>query len=301
MNLNSVNLHRIRNYDHAKEVYESIVPYRSGEKKGARPLGSNRRYINCILARGEDYYAAVLYGYEVIKFYANGETHITLHYDSQSTRSFIYGASLFYTKVVNGVTHIISPSGKGYAVKSNKETLVFNTDHECGGRPKEYRYTLDRKKYAEARLQYLPFMEYVANMALVTERFTNDELMKLRDKNGNRALIHRIQIPNEVKNRYDIKIPTQDRLKETVSRWKRIGEEQDFDTMYLEFARVVVSSSPYSWYHSAYGYGDSEQRRTRVLGFVSECIKYVHADTIFNKEEVEEGKVINNENRKYFM
>lgn len=307
MLLDSVRLSRLQNYRQAKEIHDSIVPYRSGSERGRRPLGANRRYKECLIEHekkegSEGVVRALYYNQPLLKFFENGNIEVFLNWDSASSRQFIRGASLFDTKVILGTTYICTPTGKDYEVKdASKSVLIFDKNYECLNPEPQYRYVVDRNKLKEVKNTYRAFIEYVSNMAAIATHIPDKDLHAIaeasvwwQDGVGEKR-IKRITLPTT---RPIFAKDTRELIRACLVNWQDMGEKNNLEHMYVEYARLLVSACDYSWRDSAYGNG--ENTRQRMLNFIDEMIKYHHAQEIFIREEVEVGRSINNANRKYF-
>lgn len=304
MLLDSVSLRQIKDYASALEIYEDIVPYRSGSKRGERPLGRNRRYKECTIDKDGNFVRAMLYGKPVLSFYSDGSVHIKLFYDSASTRQFIRGASVFDTKVIRGNTYLVTPTGEEYLFTNPRETtLIFDSNFKCLNPPQEYRYVLDRDKFKKEKEKYRAFIEYVSDMAKIATLVSEDEVRKAAEKSvwyqdglGMKQM-RRISLPAAHRPHYEKHDP-REVLRACLKNWEHKGEQGDLDYLYVEFIRLMVSACGYNYFEKAYG--DGQETRTKMLDFINEMIKFDAPESIFKREEVEQGKAINNANRKYF-
>lgn len=304
MLLDSVCLPQIKNYADAVRIYEEIVPYRSGSKRGEKPLGANRRYKECTIENDNGVIKAMFFDKPILSFCSDGSVHVRLHYDSASTRQFIRGASVFDTKVIRGDTYLVAPTGKDYVFKDPRETtLIFNKDFECVNAPLEYRYVLDRAKFKQEKERYRGFIEYVDNMSRITTFISEDEVRKATEKSvwyqdglGHKQM-RRITLPRPNHLRYS-KDSIEEVLRASLKNWEHKSEQGDLEYFYTEFIRLLVSACRYDYMKR--GYGDEELTRKKMLDFIDEMIKFNAPESVFVREEVETGKAINNANRKYF-
>lgn len=299
MVLNSVDMPIIMGYEEGVRIHDSIVPYRSGSERGRRPLGKNRRYKECLIEhdKEEGVVIARLYDYPVLKYWKDGTIDVCLFYDSATTRQFIFGASRFSTKVVRSQTYLLTPNGEAFKFKGNTHVLSFDADYRCKNPETDFRYKLNRKAYAEVKERYRGFTEYVKHMLLVVDRLTDqdvhamtgaEKLQKITLPSA-RPYFH---VPNVTKGKREL-------LADYVKTWEAIGKEDNLEKLYVEFVRVFVSAVRYNWYHKEWRFENGETK-DKLIEFIHEALKYYHAEEVFTREEVAQGTLVDNANRKYF-
>jgi hypothetical protein len=162
---------RIRDYEEAKELYESVVPIR-GRASDVRPIGDRRRdheIIRKLHVRHEDQmielYACRLYSTDVITYYPDGK--IVLDFGGWMTKSTIGFMSLCgaYVHTRSGVAWYKDKHGKYhpfYSCIEIKDGEVLN--------PKPYkRRVVDREESAKIRQSIKPFVDFGVSMLKLSD------------------------------------------------------------------------------------------------------------------------------------
>lgn len=317
MQVSSTGLRPIGTYADALQHYNDTVPYRSGQYKGERPLGSNRRYKYLRMEKGEAneiYFKLV--DSNVVTFFEDGRIAVSLcKWDTVSTRQFIDASTSFSAKHERGQTYL-KVSGKWYAFADSNTPIIIKADGTVDNPVQEYVYRINRKAMAAKRQEYGEFVEYVKSMGNVLVGIKDTEippvaerLTQFSEKNMypsiHRASLLRLNLPNP-RGYARLNNETLVRLEKYLDTVKTAQVDNDLQTYYDLFVLLGVSSLNYNSYLNSFvvhAYRDNAQVEIGkvLLNFFDEIIKYIHKEEVFNKVEVPIGTSVSNDNRKYFL
>lgn len=307
MNIFSARLPTIHNYAEAVARLEKSVPLRSGRERGKFPLGDNRRYKHCQIARveGTQAIALQLYGSDVVVWYPGNTVHISIcNYNTVATRQFIWAVTSFAVKYERGTTYLgVSPDGKWYKFVDDETPLVVK-DNVVQNPVQEVVYRLDRKAMATKRQEFGLFLEYVTNMGKLTTGITEEEVERLAEEKGDK--LPRLMLPTAAARYYHGKQTPLEGLAEFMLGVKKAQETDDLIAYYRLFVTLGLSSLNYHATNSAFTFGRYPKYATPLpidapmLEFFNEAIKYLYGKEVFKQEAVPLGKKVSNESRKYF-
>lgn len=308
MQLRSVGLPTLHNYAEALARLENTVAFRSGSYKGRFPLGDNRRYKYCTIAKQyDDSVALQLYDSNVVTFYPNGEIHISLcKYDTVATRQFLWGTLPYDIKHDRGTTYLII-NGEWYAFPSADTTLIIK-DNVILNAVQEKTYKLNRAVMKDKRSLYQSFLEYVNNMGRIQTGITQSEaavavacLIDYQVPNSGR--INPIVLPRALSRYYrggEKPIAMMERFLADV---KAAQESNNLDKFYNYFILLGISALRFNYYMKAYvpSYTDDVEVSIskQMLEFFDEILKFVYSKEVFTSKDVPIGVKVSNKNRKY--
>ena len=306
MLLDSVGLRPIHSYAEAVATYEDIVPLRSGCNKSLRPLGTNRRYTNCLIHKHESGEVALqLYGANVIVWYPDGRVSVSLcNYNTVSTRQFIRGSSPFDTKFMRGVCYL-GYKDKWYPFEDGRERLEFTKDFEIINPKAEVVYKLDRKAFANVRQRYSVFREYVNNMGLITSIITDEQIKSVADGEANQR-ISPIVLPTARQMYYHGPNTPRERATQYLAEISKAQRADNLERMYELFVMLGVSSLRYNSYLHGYALSywnveNDEPINEVLLKHFDEVLKHIYREEVFTKKEVPIGTKVACSSRKYFV
>lgn len=305
MQVSSAGLKVIHSYDQALSHYESVVPYRSGNDKGKRPLGSNRRYTSLQIDKYLETNAVVLslYGKDIVTFFPSGRIEVCLGgYHSVSTRQFITAVTPWSCEIHKGTTYLVTAAG--HYVFPNSQYALILEDSVVLNPQQEVIYLLNRKALNVIRDKYAPFREYVKSMGSITERITGEEFSEAKIPDGwhNRdGKLQRLNLPTASVRYYHGTAKPLELIHAFVGLVADASNNNDLEEMYQAYMLLGVSALDWNYYDDSFRTRD----RTSPIGkqcleYFDEILKYVHRDTIFTKDVLPLGKKSSNDNRKYF-
>lgn len=307
MNVFSAKLPTIHSYAEAVARLEKAVPLRSGEDKGKFPLGENRRYKHCQIAKieGTQAIALQLYGADVVVWYPDNTVYISLcNFDTFSTRQFIWAVTPFAVQHSRGSTYLsVGPGDQWYKFVDGETPLVIK-DNVVQNPVQETVYRLDRKAMAAKRQEFNLFREYVNNMGELSTSISDEEVKRLAEERGGR--LERLTLPTSAARYYHGRQKPLEKLAAYMLDVKKAQETDDLEAYYKLFIDLGASALTYSLRHRAYifnahwGKPQAQPINTPMLEFFDEAIKYLYGKEVFKQEAVPIGKKVSNEARKYF-
>lgn len=301
MQVSSAGLPILKTYEMALNRYNEVVPFRSGRRKGERPLGSNRRYLNCLIEKIDETEAIIakLYGHDVITYHKDGAIEISLCVDSITTRQFI-SALLWVPCFAYQNTTYLTYKNNDYCIPTN--TYVLRIEQGQVVNPYEEKvYKLQRKAYNEVMKQYDVFTDYIRNVGKLLTDITKKDMdtaaRTLNGGNGMRLLL--LEIPKG----YRARVHGMDRLVATLEDFLKFVRdamrENDLEKMYAAFINCAVCAASHDSYLK---YAIASQGADKLaMNTLVELVKFLHRDEVFHMEVAPVGKKISNVNRKYFI
>jgi len=320
MLLNSAGLPRIRSHAEAVARLENTMPYRSGEQKGKKPLGNNRRYKTCRIERieGTEAIALQLHDSDVVVWYPDDTVQISLcGFDTVSTRQFIWGTTIYDIKHDRGTTYIGVPDPQRgtawYAFHDLEAPLILKGNVVLNPKAESI-YKVNIKALKDKRKEFSAFREYIANMGSVLTGIKDEEVNALMQKGpdfvsgwgiNKMKSLNRLVIPTVASQYFHRDFKPMERLVAFTTRLKRAQDENDLEFFYNAFILLGASTLHFNSYLRAFiaNHYSSEDVyiKDTLVKFFDEVIKYVYRDEVFVAEEVPLGKKVSNVNRKYFI
>ena len=311
MNLSSAGLPTVESHAKAKEIYEGIVPYRSGGDKGKRPLG-NRRYNYCQIEHyaETDAVALQMFGSDVVTWFPNGEVHVSLcKYDTIGTRQFIWATTPYDIKHERGETYL-QVAGGWYAF-ADSETPLIVKNNVVVNPTQTYTYKPRRDVMKSLQKRYGGFREYVKTMGLITNAITDKDVEDVAHLMPRETVTHmnnlkritRLVLPVARNRYYHGTIKPRENLAAFLQDVEKAQEAEDLEAYYAMFVRLGVSSLYYHSYQHAYvaAWADKDSPIGKVmLAYFDEILKHMYREKVFTRVEVPIGTKVSNVNRKYF-
>lgn len=310
MKISSVGLPVISSYEMALDVYKTSQPFRSGACKGKRPLGRNRRYVQCLIDKieGTEAIALQLYDADLVVWYPNGEAHVSMcKWDTVSTRQFIHAVTPFAVANQQGATHL-QVKGNWYWFEHSESVLIIK-DGEVVNPVQEHVYTVSRKAFAEVRNRFAHFREYVASMGSVLYAIQSSEIDSVQSRwlteNGQGAdRLPLWSLPTPSNFYFHGRQAPQQRIDLALSIIRQAQVDNDLDKFYQCF--VVLGASALRYHSPVGGYTVTGWRDCPIaigntlLSYFDEMLKHTYKEQIFKRTAVPLGKKISCTNRKYF-
>lgn len=311
MNIHSAKLPTVESHAKAKELYESIVPYRSGGDKGKRPLG-NRRYNYCQIEHyaETDAVALQMFGSDVVTLFPNGEVHVSLcKYDTIGTRQFIWAVTPYDIKHERGETYL-QVAGGWYAFADSETPLIIK-DNAVLNPAQTYTYKPRRDVMKSLHKKYGAFREYVKHMGLLTTAITDKDVEEVSHLIPGETVSHihtkritRLILPVLRNRYYHGTVKPRENLTAFLQEVEKAQETEDLQAFYAMFVRLGVSVLYYHSHQNAYvqSWKDRDEPVGSVLlAYFDEILKHIYREEVFTKAEVPIGTKATNVNRKYFV
>lgn len=293
---NSEDIPYLHNYQQALEHHDSVKPYKSGEYKGLRPLGKNRRYTRArIEVDGETKdVACTLYGHRVVVFKPNDEIHVSLcGWNTPSTREFAWWTCRANMGNRNGGLYIeyhnhISPVESDSHVMILKQGEILNAVSDST-------YLLNRKAFNEVKQRYAKLREYFVLMSKVVEEVSAEDANELDMSittagiNFSGFLASRGRASTGALRGF---------MKIMKPRIDAMLESENLDEYYACFKAMAALTLPFNYRKEAFintggFYAD------KIVKTFDEYLKVVHAKEVFVKQEMAPDKVNGNKNKQY--
>jgi len=305
MQVSSAGLKMFHTYEQVLSHYESVVPYRSGNDKGKRPLGNNRRYTSLQIDKYTETNAVALslYGKDIVTFFPSGRIEVCLGgYDSVSTRQFITAVTPWSCEIHKGTTYLVTAAG--HYVFPNSQYVLILEDSVVLNPQQEVIYLLNRKALNVIRDKYKPFREYVKSMGSITNCITTEEFNAANVPDGwnNReGRVQRLNLPTASVRYYHGVAKPLELIHAFVGLVNDAVSNNDLEKMYHAYMLLGISALDWNYYDDSFKSKDrTSPIAKQCLEYFDEILKYVHRDTVFTKDVLPLGKKSSNDNRKYF-
>ena len=325
------------NYNTARNWYDTRKAYKRGRSKGLYPLGDNRRYDRSLIEvgvehggvenGGREFVVCSYYGTKVITFYSDNSIVINNGgYETIATEDFINSilrnrfaeGRVVYGDHEDGIlaerkpkwSGIIRRKGKmyfsdGYGKDHRFERILkIAANNEVTGGVVEKRLELNQELMGKLRKHYAEFTEYltyyvqmigdrhaggIANPVNKLSANMSDIRWGLDKERANRTMFfHRLHEAMKIGK----EVETQEGADEGADKDAKLNE-------FLSLAEEVVINASMKYYDykmAQYFYRIDPQR---ARDHFYEVCRYYYAKFLFSYKEVEMGKVVLNENKKY--
>lgn len=294
---NSACMPMLHGYQHALQHYESVRPYKSGEKKGQRPFGANRRHKQLLIEKSDTEDIIVrLYGSPVLTFHPNDTLTVDLcGFNTQSTRDVIKNGTPFDI-VVKKSQPFLQIRHKQYIY--DKPLIVDIATHTVVNADPQKVWRLDRKRIGQIRKEFEPFLSYCRAMGSLHTEITKDDIARAADIIDDH--VPHPQYGSKLKHidtagRYTTDIGY---MRNMIREIKQAQAVEDLNVYFSRFIQLAVSVGIFSWKHNTW-HTSSENFAKPVLEKFGELLKFVHAEELFTQELVELGQGVADANYKY--
>jgi hypothetical protein len=294
---NSEQIPYLRTYQEALEHHDSVKPFKSGEFKGLRPLGKNRRYTRARIAVDAETkdVECTLYGHRVVVFKPNDEIHVSMcGWNTPSTREFAWSVCRAYMWNINGGLYIKHHSQTS-PVESDSHTMILKQG-EILNAVSDRTYMLNRKAFNEVKKRYAKLREYFVLMSKVVEEISvvdiNDTVNKGLAQNMNYFANLR-----STKNAYYTKM-LKGFMVTMKPRIDAMVESENLDEYYECFKSIAALALPFNYRKEVFVNLGGE-RAEDILKTFDEYLKIVHAKEVFDCKELPSGVINGNKNKQY--
>jgi len=290
---NSEQMPRLANYDEALAHHDSVKPFKSGEYKGLRPLGKNRRYTRARIAvTQEGDVQCTLYGHKVVTYKPNNEIHVSLcGYNTPSTREFSYivcGAAIVPKC---GNAYIIY-EGKRSSIKNDKDTMILK-DGVIVNAVNDHTYLLNRKAFGEIKKRHAELRKYITMMGKVIEEVAVEEL-EVRD-NVVKCMAFFSKFTS---GRLHYALTLKDLVCNLKPKIDAMVESGDLGEFYYCFKVMAAMSLPLHFGKEVF-MNPGGQYAKDISNVFDEYLKVVYAREIFDCVELPPGVINGNRNKQY--
>jgi hypothetical protein len=176
------NIPALSSYADAVALFHNRLPYKRGDKKGERALGTVRKYNRSLIHLHpllDDKVACSYYGTEVVSFYKDGRIELrTGGYPSISTM-------LFIKAVLRRTPHsVVRKHNKLYYYDSKQDqylclpsesAVTLHPDGRIDGAQDEFQHTLSKTVMRELRKKYAEFLRYGCDMLTMNQDVVVEE------------------------------------------------------------------------------------------------------------------------------
>lgn len=175
-------LPRIYGYHHARQVFDSITPIRGGDQS-VRRIGKRNdasKWLKQEIRDGVEVFVAGYYSSNVVEFYPSHYNISMCGYNTESTKLFIraitgnlvYGIqrNAYIPRGFKDVDLVANNTYEGYPITDYGR---YEFDYEdkpltVTQFPKMVKYSVNRKRMKDLRVNVKPFYEYVKAMDAIT-------------------------------------------------------------------------------------------------------------------------------------
>jgi len=287
----------LHGYQHALQHYESVRPLKSGNKKGQRPFGANRKHKQLLIEKSDTEDIIVrLWGNPVLTFHPNDTLTIDLcGYNTPSTREVVkYGTP--FDVVVKKSQPFLQIRQKQYIY--DKPLIVDIATHMVVNADPQKVWRLDRKRIGQIRKEFEPFLSYCKAMGSLHTEITKADIERAAEIIDDN--IPHPQYGSKLKHietggRYTTDIGY---MRNMLGEIKQAQAVEDLNVYFSRFIQLAVSSGIFSWRFNTW-HTSSPNFAKPVLDKFGELMKFVYADELFTQELVELGQGIADANYKY--
>lgn len=273
-------------YAKAKVYHDKVAPYRSGHRKGERPLGEVRRYTRSLIRECEGDIILSYYDHDVIRFTPDNKIHLShCGWPSLSTLQFLQN-------ILGGVYSFTRKKGKIYLNMKNGHYLLgaspssiiidANIDTAVGGESLNT-FTLNKPKLAELRNVFRPFIDYAHKCLIMTSKFPTPKskaaglYVKRSDLGFHKYARQSRGEPTQAAIRQKVLQEILDAQKEADEDAKLGREGYGLMKMYAQFELVCSNAG----YHRHYGGANSMCSRHDFDEFFTALLKLHYAQELF--------------------
>ena len=294
---NSACMRMLHGCQDALQHYESVRPLKSGNKKGQRPFGANRKHKQLLIEKSDTEDIIVrLWGNPVLTFHPNDTLTIDLcGYNTPSTREVVkYGTP--FDIVVKKSQPFLQIRQKQYVY--DKPLIVDIATHVVVNADPQKVWRLDRKRIGQIRKEFEPFLSYCKAMGSLHTEITKPDIERAAEIIDDN--IPHPQYGSKLKHvqttgRYTTDV---EYIRNMVAEIKQAQAVEDLNVYFARFIQLAVSSGVFSWRFSLW-HTSSENFAKPALDKFGEVLKFVYADELFTQELVELGQGIADANHKY--
>lgn len=306
-------LPRLSTFTEALVWYQSREPYKRGRSKGLRPLGNNRRYDRSLISTLTDAdgkVGSVILSYHdspLITFYPD-DTIVMAHHGHETISTMDFINTVLRTRFnklsdtskeqfnlpMSKWSAITRRRGKlylcdGYSEHRFEGVLRLEANDEVSGGASEYAWVLNKDMMGRVRKHYAEFTEYLTYYTqMVGTRMASDIIQQKKLSVDKGSL--RWRTAPEIRDRQEFFY---------MLNLSMMVTGDDKLTNFLPLAEQIAvnaASKQYDWNVQTYKYTITPQM---ARDFFYELCRYHYAEYLFNKEAVERGKVVLDENSKY--
>lgn len=325
------------NYNTARNWYDTRKVYKKGRSKGLYPLGGNRRYDRSLISigaehggvenGGREFVICSYYGKNVITFYSDNSIVINNGgYETIANEDFINSilrnrfaeGRVVYGDHEDGIlaerkdgilaerkpkwSGIIRRKGKMYFSDGYGKDLRFErilkiaANNEVTGGVVEKRLELNQELMGKLRKHYAEFTEYLTYYV---------QMIGNRHAGGIASPVNKLSVHvSDLRWGLDKEGANRTMFFHRLHEAMKIGKDETADkdaklNEFLSLAEEVVinaSMKHYDYKMAQYFYWIDPQR---ARDHFYEVCRYYYAKFLFSYKEVEMGKVVLNENKKY--